>query len=96
MVTAGPTYEAIDPVRFIGNHSSGKMGIAIAKELKNAEPKLHLILGPFIRKVTGGFKYMKVNVSRRNVQCLRENIPQADIAVMSAAVADYTPVDRCE
>jgi len=93
LVTAGPTYEAIDPVRFVGNHSSGKMGIAIAKELADRGALVDLVLGPSGQNAD----HFRVTVSRvtsaeemYNV-CLGK-FPAADIAVMSAAVADYTPV----
>ena len=92
LVTAGPTYEAIDPVRFIGNHSSGKMGYAIANELANRGAEVTLISGP----VSIELKNKKINL--KSVQSAEEmyatclqNTPSYDIAVMAAAVADYTP-----
>jgi len=93
LVTAGPTYEAIDPVRFIGNHSSGKMGFAIAEELAEKGANVKLICGP-----TQLF-FNHPNISRIDVvsahemynACL-ENFSGTDITIMCAAVADYTPV----
>ena len=92
LVTAGPTYEPIDPVRFIGNHSSGKMGIALSEELARRGADVQLVLGP----TTSPVKQHGVNV--HNVQtaeemyeeCVKE-FTDADIAIMSAAVADFTP-----
>lgn len=94
LVTAGPTYEPIDPVRFIGNHSSGKMGIAIAEELARRGAEVHLVLGPSsIKPALPGIYLHKVQTADQMFQvCMRE-FPAADIAVMAAAVADYTPVE---
>jgi len=94
LVTAGPTYEPIDPVRFIGNHSSGKMGIAIAEELARRGANVHLVLGPSGFKTRlPGIHIHKVQTAEEMYQvCVRE-FPGADLAVMSAAVADYTPVE---
>ena len=89
LVTAGPTYEAIDPVRFIGNHSSGKMGIAIAEELKNRGAEVTLIAGP-VQLQTNGLKRIDVvSAAGMYEACMTQAY---DIAVMAAAVADYTPV----
>lgn len=88
LVTAGPTYEAIDPVRFIGNHSSGKMGVAIAEELRERGADVTLVAGP-ISLLTSGIKRINVTTAGEMYeQCLSEPY---DIAVMAAAVADYTP-----
>ena len=93
LVTAGPTYEHIDPVRFIGNHSSGKMGVAIARELSERGASVTLVLGP----ATGTFNLDGLNVI--NVQTAEEMynachsvFAETDITIMAAAVADYTPV----
>lgn len=93
LVTAGPTYEAIDPVRFIGNHSSGKMGIAIAEELKKRGADVTLITGPTSQSVNG-LQWIAVKSAEEMYKaCLSESY---DIAVMAAAVADYTPVEVSE
>lgn len=92
LITAGPTYEAIDPVRFIGNHSSGKMGIAIAAEMKKRGADVTLILGPSNEKVGGGIKVINVNSAEQMFNACDKNFHTTDIAVMSAAVADYSPV----
>ncbi|MBB5396204.1 bifunctional phosphopantothenoylcysteine decarboxylase/phosphopantothenate--cysteine ligase CoaBC [Mucilaginibacter sp. AK015] len=92
LVTAGPTYEAIDPVRFIGNHSSGKMGFALADELASLGADVTLIAGPTAQ--ASKYKSIKrINVTSAAdmlQQCL-EHFPAANACVMCAAVADYTP-----
>jgi phosphopantothenoylcysteine decarboxylase/phosphopantothenate--cysteine ligase len=92
MVTAGPTYEAIDPVRFIGNHSSGKMGIAIATEFKKRGAEVTLIIGPTQIDVPVLDKVIKVTSSDQMYKACNDVFQQMDIAIMNAAVADYTPV----
>jgi len=94
LVTAGPTYEPIDPVRFIGNHSSGKMGLAIAEELARRGAEVHLVLGPSAVKTSlPGIYVHKVQTAGQMYDICMAEFPSADIAVMSAAVADYTPVE---
>ena len=96
LVTAGPTYEAIDPVRFIGNHSSGKMGYAIAEELYSRGAEVTLISGPVsILKRSEKIDLIKVERAEEmyNAAMLHSNY---DIAVLAAAVADYTPVETAE
>jgi phosphopantothenoylcysteine decarboxylase/phosphopantothenate--cysteine ligase len=95
LVTAGPTYEAIDPVRFIGNHSSGKMGIAIAEELAARGAQVHLVLGPSSQSVEGnGITLHKVTSAEEMYQAALAQFAAADIAVLAAAVADYTPIEK--
>lgn len=97
LVTAGPTYEAIDPVRFIGNHSSGKMGIAIAKELYKRGADVSLILGPVTTAfLANGIHLTRVTSANDMYNACHEVFEKADIAIMSAAVADYTPVTKAE
>jgi len=92
MVTAGPTYEAIDPVRFIGNYSSGKMGIALAAAFAQKGAAVTLIIGPSPEEVPMNVKVIHVkSAEEMYTACLLE-FPGVDLAVMSAAVADYTPV----
>lgn len=93
VVTAGPTFEPIDPVRFIGNHSSGKMGIAIANELARRGCHVHLILGPSREPLP-----QSPNIEVHRVMTAEEMhdralvlFPKADLAVLAAAVADYRP-----
>lgn len=92
LVTAGPTYEALDPVRFIGNHSSGKMGYAIADELANRGAEVTLVTGPVsIKNKSGAIHLVKATSASQMYQACQQN-KDYDIAVMAAAVADYTPV----
>ncbi|MFN2439133.1 MAG: phosphopantothenoylcysteine decarboxylase, partial [Chitinophagaceae bacterium] len=93
LVTAGPTYEAIDPVRFIGNHSSGKMGYAIAEELASRGAEVILISGPVsIKPANKNIRLIKTISAKQMLTACREN-KDFDIAVMAAAVADYTPAE---
>ena len=92
LITAGPTYEAIDPVRFIGNHSSGKMGVAIAEEMKNRGASVILVLGPSNINVSENIEVIKVKSANEMYEACINHFEKTDIAVMSAAVADYTPV----
>lgn len=95
MVTAGPTHEPIDPVRFIGNHSSGKMGIAISQELAARGAQVSLVMGPATIFPKGnGIKLIKVNTAEEMYQACVSEFPKADVAIMSAAVADYTPLNK--
>lgn len=97
LVTAGPTYEAIDPVRFIGNHSSGKMGVAIARELYRRGADVTLVMGP----TDGGFsangiELINVVSAQEMYNACHKVFPKMDIAVMAAAVADYTPAKKAK
>jgi len=95
LVTAGPTYEAIDPVRFIGNHSSGKMGLALAKELAERGAIVDLVMGPSSLTVDmPGINLHRVTSAEEMYTSCLERFEGADIAVLSAAVADYTPIVR--
>ena len=96
LITAGPTYEKIDPVRFIGNHSSGKMGVAIAEEMKSRGADVTLVLGPSGIKVNGGIKVMNVTSAAEMLEACEKEFATSDITIMSAAVADYTPVQAAE
>jgi phosphopantothenoylcysteine decarboxylase/phosphopantothenate--cysteine ligase len=93
LVTAGPTYEPIDPVRFIGNHSSGKMGLAIALELEKRGAEVTLIVGPTSLDIPDYIKSIKVQTAADMFEVCVDLFPHVDIAVMSAAVADFTPVN---
>lgn len=93
LVSAGPTYEPIDPVRFIGNHSSGKMGIAIAKELQQRGAEVTLVTGPVHKEVSiSGINIIKVKTAQEMFEVCNDKFGASDITVMAAAVADYTPV----
>ena len=91
LVTAGPTYEAIDPVRFIGNHSSGKMGFAIAEEAEKRGAKVILISGPTALSTDKNISLEKVNSGKEMYNAVFQYFDNTDIAIMSAAVADYAP-----
>lgn len=92
IVTAGPTYEPIDPVRFIGNHSSGKMGLAIARELHDRGADVTLIMGPSsLRFSANGISLINVTTAEEMFTAANEIFEKSDIAVMAAAVADYSP-----
>jgi phosphopantothenoylcysteine decarboxylase / phosphopantothenate---cysteine ligase len=92
LITAGPTYEAIDPVRFIGNHSSGKMGIAIATEMQKRGATVHLVIGPSTQTLPANVNVTKVKSALEMYEACLPIFEKSDIAIMSAAVADYTPV----
>ena len=92
LITAGPTYEALDPVRFIGNHSSGKMGFEIAKASANLGAKVILITGPTHQKVTHSLIQIIPVVSAQDMyDAAHEHFKTMDVAILSAAVADYRP-----
>lgn len=92
LVSAGPTYESIDPVRFIGNHSSGKMGFAIAKELYKRGAEVTLVMGPsHLDFSANGIKMISVRTASEMFQACKKEFNKSDITVMSAAVADYSP-----
>ncbi len=97
LVTAGPTYEHIDPVRFIGNHSSGKMGYAIANELDAQGAEVVLISGPTSLNVgSNRIKRISVTSAAEMFEATVSEFGRMDIAVLSAAVADYAPQHRSE
>ena len=91
LVTAGPTQESIDPVRFISNHSSGKMGFAIASELVNNGAEVTLIAGPNHLQIPEGLTLISVTSAQDMREACMNYFNQSDIVVMSAAVADFTP-----
>ncbi len=95
LVTAGPTFEPIDPVRFIGNHSSGKMGAAICEEFAKRGARVELVMGPSSLKIDiPGITVHKVQTADQMYRQCIDLFSKADVAVMSAAVADYTPVTK--
>ena len=94
MVTAGPTYEPIDPVRFIGNYSTGKMGYAIADEAARRGAEVTIVSGPVaIAPTVASVKVINVNSAREMATEAMRLFPRTDIAVMAAAVADYAPAE---
>jgi phosphopantothenoylcysteine decarboxylase / phosphopantothenate---cysteine ligase len=92
LITAGPTYEHIDPVRFIGNHSSGKMGIAIANEAAKRGANVHLVLGPSNFLPNPNVKLTKVKSAQEMYEACQSEFEKYDGAIFSAAVADYRPM----
>jgi phosphopantothenoylcysteine decarboxylase / phosphopantothenate---cysteine ligase len=93
LVTAGPTHEAFDPVRYIGNQSTGKMGVAIARELAQRGAEVELVLGPSSIEIDfPGVHVIRVQSAEEMYNTCMEIFPATQITVMSAAVADYTPV----
>ena len=94
LVSAGPTYENIDPVRFIGNHSSGKMGYAIAHRLAVLGAEVTLVSGPSHQTVNNtAIKKVAVTSAKQMFDACTSVAPKQDIIVMAAAVADYTPAE---
>lgn len=94
MITAGPTYEPIDPVRFIGNRSTGKMGIAIAEAFAKQGALVELVLGPtHLRPTNKNINCHLVETgAEMYAECLKY-FDTCDVAIMSSAVADYKPVE---
>ncbi|HEY7762744.1 MAG TPA: bifunctional phosphopantothenoylcysteine decarboxylase/phosphopantothenate--cysteine ligase CoaBC, partial [Actinomycetota bacterium] len=91
VVTAGPTYEAIDPVRFLGNHSSGKMGVAVASEARRRGAHVRLVLGPGTVAPPPGVDVERVTSAEEMRAAVMRHLDTADIVVMAAAVADFRP-----
>ena len=92
MITAGPTYEAIDPVRFIGNRSSGKMGVALAKAVIEQGGEVVLILGPSkLQPKMEGLMLVRVESAQEMYDAALAHFPACQVAIMAAAVADYRP-----
>jgi len=92
LITAGPTYEAIDPVRFIGNHSTGKMGFEIAKSAANLGAEVILIAGPTSQEVQHSFiNRINVTTALEMFEAVQKEYAHVDIAILSAAVVDYKP-----
>ncbi|MGI9526851.1 MAG: bifunctional phosphopantothenoylcysteine decarboxylase/phosphopantothenate--cysteine ligase CoaBC [Weeksellaceae bacterium] len=97
LISAGPTYEAIDPVRFIGNHSSGKMGYALAKEAQVLGAEVTLVSGPSTETVEG-YDIHRINVKSAldMLEAMQSNFDSSNIVIMSAAVADYRPKETAD
>ena len=97
MITAGPTYEAIDPVRFIGNHSSGKMGFALAEELLKKGAQVTLITGPTQLEMSHPqLQTIKITNAQELLDEVQNEWPKSDIGIFSAAVADYRPKEAAK
>ncbi|HRB67594.1 MAG TPA: bifunctional phosphopantothenoylcysteine decarboxylase/phosphopantothenate--cysteine ligase CoaBC [Chitinophagales bacterium] len=91
LITAGPTYEAIDPVRFVGNHSSGKMGIALAQMAHELGADVQLVLGPSKLEVPNAIKVTRIFSANEMYDVCKKHFSKVDICIFAAAVADYTP-----
>lgn len=91
LITAGPTQEPIDPVRFIGNHSSGKMGYEITRALIKKGANVTLVSGPTNQQIPQGVKLIKVKTADEMYQACLKEFNTSEITILSAAVADYTP-----
>ncbi len=92
LITAGPTQEALDPVRYISNHSTGKMGYALAEELAGRGARVTLISGPTqLTPIHPGIHRINVRSAAEMYDACSRYFPNADVAILSAAVADYTP-----
>ncbi len=96
LISAGPTYEALDPVRFIGNHSTGKMGIALAKECAERGAEVKLVLGPSSEEIPEYISLQRVKSASQMYDACMNGFDKVNIAIMCAAVADYTPVNIAE
>lgn len=95
MITAGPTYERIDPVRFIGNFSTGKMGYALADAAARMGADVTVVSGPVsVEPTEKNVNIIRVESAREMLDSCQKAFPQADIAIMCAAVADYAPADQ--
>ena len=96
VITAGATQEEIDPVRCITNHSTGKMGYALAKEARNAGARVTLISGKTNLTKPYGVDVVNVTSAADMAKSVIDNFEKADVVIMSAAVADYTPIEKAE
>ncbi len=97
LITAGPTYEAIDPVRFIGNYSTGKMGFALAEECAARGADVTLIAGPVnLKTVNPGINRIDVTSAQQMYEAAMEHFPRSDAAILCAAVADFTPAQTSD
>jgi phosphopantothenoylcysteine decarboxylase/phosphopantothenate--cysteine ligase len=93
LVTAGPTHEPIDPVRYIGNHSSGKMGFAVARAAALRGAEVTLISGPVQLRTPRNVRRINVTTACEMMEVTEKEFTMADLVVMASAVADYAPVD---
>lgn len=96
LITAGPTYERIDPVRFIGNFSSGKMGFSIAEECRRRGAEVTLVAGPTALQCDAAIRRVNVESAQEMYEACLPVFDTADAAILSAAVADFTPEQKAE
>jgi phosphopantothenoylcysteine decarboxylase/phosphopantothenate--cysteine ligase len=93
LVTAGPTWEAIDPVRFVGNRSSGKMGFALAAAARRRGARVTLVTGPSSLSDPAGVEVVRVESAEAMAEAVLQRVPEADVLAFAAAVADFRPAD---
>jgi phosphopantothenoylcysteine decarboxylase/phosphopantothenate--cysteine ligase len=96
MITAGPTHEALDPVRFIGNHSSGRMGFALAEAARDAGARVTLVAGPVALETPADIERIDVVSAQQMYEAVMTHIAAQDLFIGCAAVADYRPVETAE
>jgi phosphopantothenoylcysteine decarboxylase/phosphopantothenate--cysteine ligase len=94
LVTAGPTHEDLDPVRFLGNRSSGRMGYAVAAQALRRGAEVTLVSGPVQLPVPAGAEFVPVRSARQMHEAVMSRFERFDVVIMAAAVADYRPVQR--
>ena len=95
MITAGPTREPIDPVRFISNHSSGKMGYSIAQIAERRGAQVILVSGPTnLKPPSGLYRFVSVETAQQMYEAVMKDFDQVDVVIKAAAVADYRPKKR--
>ncbi len=93
LITAGPTREAIDPVRFIGNRSSGRMGFALAAAARRRGADVTVVAGPVSLPAPYGIEVLRIENAREMLECVSTHLPEADVSIFASAVVDYRPAD---
>ncbi|MES2596920.1 MAG: phosphopantothenoylcysteine decarboxylase [Verrucomicrobiota bacterium] len=96
LITAGPTREPLDPVRYLTNRSSGRMGYALAEAARNAGHEVTLVSGPVTLAKPEGIAVVKIETAKEMYEAVQKHISSADIAIFAAAVADYRPAVKAE
>ncbi len=96
LITAGPTREPLDPVRYLTNRSSGRMGYALAEMARDAGHEVTLISGPVFLSAPAGIELIKVETAHEMFDAVQTQINRVDVAIFAAAVADYRPVVKAE
>lgn len=96
LITSGPTREPIDPVRYISNHSSGKMGVSLANVFSSGGAEVTIVTGPSTEKINEGIRIKRVNTAAEMYEACRPEIADSDIMIMAAAVADFSPADTSD
>ena len=96
LVTAGPTQEPLDPVRYLTNHSTGKMGYAIAEQARDMGADVTLVSGPVTLSAPRGIDTVHVTTAQQMFNAVQEHFTQADLTIMAAAVGDFRPVEQAQ